>query len=60
MKKAIVALCLLVMVTGFGGSKASDPTTEWNALVDEYLDKVYYPLSPTAATAAAYTDTTEK
>ncbi len=52
MKKAIVALCLLVMVTGFGGSKASDPTAEWNALVDEYLDKVYFPISPTAATAA--------
>ena len=52
MRKAIVAVCLLVMMAGSGGSRASDPTAEWNALVDEYLDKVYFPMNPTAATAA--------
>jgi uncharacterized protein (DUF885 family) len=52
MKKAIAIGCLLVMQFGIGTIEATDRPTEWNALVDEYLDKVYFPQNPTAATAA--------
>ncbi len=52
MRKAIVAVCLLAFMCGAAAARAGDRTGEWNALVDEYLDKVYFPLNPTAATAA--------
>ncbi len=52
MRKAMVAGCLLVIMLGVGLAKGADRTTEWNALVDEYLDKVYFPLNPTSATGA--------
>lgn len=52
MKKAIAIGCLLVMQFGIGTIEATDRPTEWNALVDEYLYKVYFPQNPTAATAA--------
>src|SRR5271167_2412332 len=50
MRKAFLLGCLLLMQGGIGS--ATEQTTEWNALVDEYLDKVYFPENPTAATAA--------
>jgi uncharacterized protein (DUF885 family) len=52
MRKAIVVACLLLMQFGIARIGAPDRTTEWNRLVDEYLDKVYFPQNPTAATAA--------
>jgi uncharacterized protein (DUF885 family) len=52
MRKVTVLGSLLVMLLGVGLAKAAERTAEWNALVDEYLDKVYFPLNPTAATAA--------
>ncbi len=50
MRRAILLGCLLLMQAGMGS--ATDQATEWNALVDEYLDQVYFPENPTAATAA--------
>src|ERR1700687_5209055 len=35
-----------------GRAVAADPSGNWNALVDEYLEKVYFPQNPTVATAA--------
>jgi uncharacterized protein (DUF885 family) len=35
-----------------GRTRAADSTAEWNALVDEYLEKVYFPQNPTSATVA--------
>jgi uncharacterized protein (DUF885 family) len=52
MRKVTVLGSLLVMLLGVGLAKAAERTAEWNALVDEYLDKVYFPLNTTAATAA--------
>jgi len=45
----LAALALLVMSTAIG-APARDAAKEWNALVDEYLDKVYFPQNPTTAT----------
>jgi hypothetical protein len=50
MKKTIVASCLAVALAWVITACAEEPTAQWNALVDEYLDKVYFPLNPTTAT----------
>jgi uncharacterized protein (DUF885 family) len=50
MKKMIVAGCLALALAWGIAARAEDPTAQWNALVDEYLDKVYFPLNPTTAT----------
>jgi uncharacterized protein (DUF885 family) len=52
MKKAIVSGILVLWLLCGGIAKAADRTAEWNALVDEFLEKVHFPLNPTAATAA--------
>jgi uncharacterized protein (DUF885 family) len=52
MKRAIICGCLLGLALSVGRTQAIDRTAEWNALVDEYLDKLYFPENPTAATAA--------
>ncbi len=44
---AVVALCFVGIAAA-----GDDPHARWNALVDEYLDQVYFPQNPTAATAA--------
>jgi uncharacterized protein (DUF885 family) len=41
----VLAALLGVMV-----ARAEDRTAEWNALVDEFLEKVYFPQNPSAAT----------
>jgi uncharacterized protein (DUF885 family) len=51
MRKAILA-CVMAIALSRGIAAAGDRTAEWNALVDEYLDKVYFPLNPTLATAS--------
>jgi len=51
MKKTIVASCCLAVALAWViTARAEEPTAQWNALVDEYLDKVYFPLNPTTAT----------
>lgn len=52
MKHLIALVCLLLLQLGISNTNATDRTTEWNALVDDYLEKVYFPENPTAATAA--------
>jgi uncharacterized protein (DUF885 family) len=53
MKKTIVASgCLAVALAWSIAAWAARPADKWNALVDEYLDKVYFPLNPTTATQA--------
>ena len=52
MRKIRVCVWLLVWALMGGIARAAERTGEWNALVDEYLEKVYFPLNPTAATAA--------
>jgi uncharacterized protein (DUF885 family) len=53
MKKTIVAGCCLAVALAWTiATWAAEPTAQWNALVDEYLDKVYFPLNPTTATQA--------
>jgi uncharacterized protein (DUF885 family) len=53
MKKKIVAGCCVAVALAWAmAAWAAEPTAQWNALVDEYLDKVYFPLNPTAATQA--------
>jgi uncharacterized protein (DUF885 family) len=49
-----VKLCLgaVIWVWLPGPVLARDPAREWNALVDEYLEKAYFPQNPTAATLA--------
>jgi uncharacterized protein (DUF885 family) len=50
MKKMIVAGCLALALAWGITACAENQTAQWNALVDEYLDKVYFPLNPTTAT----------
>jgi len=49
-------VCLLVLFAVPLGCKAPvnrvSPSKQWDALVDEYLDKVYFPQNPSAATVA--------
>src|SRR5450631_447101 len=52
MRKTTITVYLVVMMLGVCLVKAADRASEWNALVDEYLDKVYFPLNPTVATVA--------
>jgi uncharacterized protein (DUF885 family) len=52
MKKAIAIGALLLLLVNTAKIAANDRTADWNALVDEYLDKAYFPQNPTAATAA--------
>ena len=42
--------CVLVLISGWATAAGADRRDEWNALVDEYLDKVYFPQNPSAAT----------
>jgi uncharacterized protein (DUF885 family) len=51
MKKRFVAVWMVVIFATAGSAIATDRTAEWNALVDEYLNKVYFPENPTVATA---------
>lgn len=54
--QAIRRKCVWFTITAFvllvGSGLAAHGSEEWNALVDEYLDKVYFPQNPTAATVA--------
>jgi uncharacterized protein (DUF885 family) len=50
MQRAIVAGCLVVALVCGLTARGAERTAEWNALVDVYLDKVYFPLNPTVAT----------
>ncbi len=52
MRRAILLGCLAVWLLLGGIALAADRSAEWNALVDEFLEKVYFPLNPTLATAA--------
>jgi uncharacterized protein (DUF885 family) len=52
MKKALVLWFLLACTVGGAAARAVDRTAEWHALVDEFLEKVHFPLNPSAATAA--------
>jgi uncharacterized protein (DUF885 family) len=51
MKRTIAAGCCLAMALAWAmATRSEEPTAHWNALVDEYLYKVYFPLNPTIAT----------
>ncbi len=51
MKRTIAAGCCLAMALAWAmTTRSEEPTAQWNALVDEYLYKVYFPLNPTIAT----------
>jgi uncharacterized protein (DUF885 family) len=52
MKKNGIWLLALVLLMVAWSAKANDRTADWNALVDDYLEKIYFPMNPTAATAA--------
>jgi hypothetical protein len=55
MRIATRRLCLGVVFSVLflaGQVLAADRSKEWNQLVDEYLDKVYFPQNPSAATVA--------
>jgi uncharacterized protein (DUF885 family) len=51
MRKLSVAGWILVILCGFG-VQAAERGGNWNALVDEYLDHVYFPQNPSVATMA--------
>jgi uncharacterized protein (DUF885 family) len=45
-----VCLALAIFALCVSRGLAADSSKEWNALVDEYLDKVYFPQNPSVAT----------
>jgi uncharacterized protein (DUF885 family) len=51
MKSKFVWLAIAISVAVVP-ALAADRSSEWNAVVDEYLDKVYFPQNPSAATVA--------
>ena len=52
MKKLAVAGSILALVLCGFGVQAAERSKNWNALVDEYLDRIYFPQNPSAATMA--------
>jgi len=50
MKKSMAAVWLVMAWLCVAVANAGEPSNGWNGLVDEYLDKVYFPQNPTAAT----------
>jgi uncharacterized protein (DUF885 family) len=52
MKKNGIWLLALVLLMVAWSAKANDRTADWNALVDDYLEKIYFPMNPTTATGA--------
>ncbi|MFI5097028.1 MAG: DUF885 domain-containing protein [Candidatus Acidiferrales bacterium] len=50
MRKLGIAVGVLSALLGAMAARAEDRTAEWNALVDEFLEKVYFPQNPSAAT----------
>src|SRR5215469_12560263 len=48
--RGTLCVCVLVLISGWAPAAGTDRRDEWNALVDEYLDKVYFPQNPSAAT----------
>lgn len=52
MKKAFAIATLLLLLFNAEKAGATDHTADWDALVDEYLNRAYFPQNPTAATAA--------
>ena len=51
--RVCLAVCatLAMLVPAAAPIPAKDPGGEWSALVDEYLEKVYFPQNPSTATA---------
>jgi len=47
----VVCAALAAVISTAAQSPAKDSSKEWNALVDEYLEKVYFPQNPSTATA---------
>lgn len=50
MRKLGIAVGVMAALLGTTFARAEDRTVEWNALVDEFLEKVYFPQNPSAAT----------
>jgi uncharacterized protein (DUF885 family) len=50
MKKSMAAVWLVMAWLCVAVANAGEPNNGWNGLVDEYLDKVYFPQNPTVAT----------
>ena len=48
--RKLVWLGAALLVLMAGNVRATDASKDWNALVDEYLDKVYFAQNPTTAT----------
>ena len=47
-----VCLAAVLFAVQTGEGRPIGPSQQWNALVDEYLDKVYFPQNPSEATVA--------
>jgi Bacterial protein of unknown function (DUF885) len=56
MRRPLYKLSLVVVFLAsllcMPAARAADPTVAWNALVDDYLEKFYFPRNPSAATQA--------
>ncbi len=50
MRKLGIAVGVLTALLCAMAARAEDRTAEWNALVDEFLEKVYFPQNPSVAT----------
>src|SRR6516162_5112387 len=47
-----LAMALSIPAAALAPAAASDPGQDWNALVDDFLEKVYFPHNPSIATVA--------
>ena len=50
MRKLGIAVGMLAVLLGTVAARSQDRTAEWNALVDEFLEKVHFPQNPSEAT----------
>lgn len=51
-RSRFLVLCTLILVIPSLAATADDPHAAWNALVDEYLDQVFFKFNPSGGTSA--------
>ena len=54
MRRIAISAGFLGLLLNGTAAFAGERDTQWNALVDEYLEKAYFPRNPSSATQAGF------